>query len=129
VLTQDWGIDGTILRFPNQMYFVWSCFSRSLQSLCIAPMNSPTSLGTRAVLSEPTLAWERVDTPVNEGPAAMYHGGKTFLAYSASFCWTSSYQLGLLTYKSGDPMLMSSWIKTGPLFSSANGNYGPGHNG
>lgn len=92
-------------------------------------MNSPTSLGTRAVLSEPTLSWERVDTPVNEGPAAMYHGGKTFLAYSASFCWTSSYQLGLLTYKSGDPMLMSSWTKTGPLFSSANGNYGPGHNG
>ncbi len=92
-------------------------------------MNSPTSLGTRKVLSEPTQSWERVDTPVNEGPAAMYHGGKTFLSFSASFCWTSSYQLGLLTYKSGDPTLMSSWTKTGPLFSSANGNYGPGHNG
>ncbi len=59
----------------------------------------------------------------------MYHGGKTFLSFSASFCWTSSYQLGLLTYKSGDPTLMSSWTKTGPLFSSANGSYGPGHNG
>lgn len=92
-------------------------------------MNSPTSLGTRKVLSEPTQSWERVDTPVNEGPAAMYHGGKTFLSFSASFCWTSSYQLGLLTYKSGDPTLKSSWTKTGPLFSSANGNYGPGHNG
>ena len=24
---------------------------------------------------------------------------------------------------------MSSWIKTGPVFSSANSNYGTGHNG
>ena len=113
------------------MYFVYSCFSAAgLQSLCIAPMNSPTSIGAHKILSEPTLPWETVDTPVNEGPAAMYHGGKTFLAYSASFCWTSSYQLGLLTYKgSGDPTLASSWTKTGPHFSSANGNYGTGHNG
>jgi GH43 family beta-xylosidase len=96
--------------------------------MCIAPMNSPTSIGPGKVLSEPTLAWERVDTPVNEGPAPLYHDGKIFLAYSASFCWTPSYQLGLLTYNGGDPTLMSSWTKTGPLFSSANGNHGPGHN-
>ncbi|CAI4218380.1 unnamed protein product [Parascedosporium putredinis] len=130
-LTDHWGIDGTILRFPDKMYFVYSCFSpRGLQSLCIAPMNSPTSIGAYKILSEPTLSWETVDTPVNEGAAAMYHGGKTFLAYSASFCWTSSYQLGLLTYKgSGDPTEASSWTKTGPNFSSANGNYGTGHNG
>lgn len=130
-LTDHWGIDGTILRFPDKMYFVYSCFSpRGLQSLCIAPMNSPTSIGAHKILSEPTLSWETVDTPVNEGAAAMYHGGKTFLAYSASFCWTSSYQLGLLTYKgSGDPTEANSWTKTGPHFSSANGNYGTGHNG
>ncbi|KAH6632567.1 glycosyl hydrolase [Chaetomium tenue] len=127
-LTPDWGIDATILRVQNQNYFVWSCFSRGIQSMCIAPMNSPTSIGAGKVLSEPTLDWERVDTPVNEGPAPLYHDGKIFLAYSASFCWTPSYQLGLLTYNGGDPTLMSSWTKTGPFFSSANGNYGPGHN-
>ena len=101
-----------------------------MQSLCIAPMTSPTALGTPSrVLSEPTLAWERVQNPVNEGAAPLYHGNRTFLAYSASYCWTDSYQLGLLTYKgSGDPTLASSWVKTGPVFSSANGNYGTGHN-
>ncbi|KAI5777277.1 glycosyl hydrolase [Geopyxis carbonaria] len=130
-LTPDWGIDGTVLRFTDAMYFVWSRFSpNSLQSLYIAKMNSPSSLGTYYLLSEPTLSWERVNNPVNEGPAAMYHGGKTYLTYSASDCWTTSYQLGLLTYKgSGDPLLAASWTKTGPVFSSANGNLGTGHNG
>lgn len=93
-------------------------------------MNSPTSVGTAKTLSQPTLSWERIgEFPVNEGPAALYHGGKTFLTYSASYCWTSSYQLGLLTYKSGDPTNSASWTKSGPVFSSANGNYGTGHNG
>ncbi|KAL2157270.1 hypothetical protein VTH06DRAFT_6310 [Thermothelomyces fergusii] len=127
-LTQDWGIDGTILRVQNQKYFVWSCFSGGLQSLCIAPLQSPTSIGTPRLLSQPLLDWERADTPVNEGPAPLYHDGRIFLAYSASFCWTPSYQLGLLTYNGGDPTAASSWTKTGPFFSSANGNYGPGHN-
>ena len=132
-LTPEWGIDGSILRFPgtSRNYFVWSCFPRAnVQSLCIAPMTSPTAIGATRVLSEPTLPWETVDRPVMEGAAPLYGpGNKTYLAYSASFCWTSSYQLGLLTYKgSGDPTLTSSWTKTGPVFSSANGNYGTGHN-
>ncbi|THV80376.1 Arabinanase/levansucrase/invertase [Aureobasidium pullulans] len=130
-LFNEWSIDGTVLRFSDKNYFVYSCQRTNLQSLCIAPMNSPTSVGTPKTLSQPTLAWEKIgEFPVNEGPAALYHGGKTFLTYSASYCWTSSYQLGLLTYKgSGDPTLSASWTKSGPVFSSANGNYGTGHNG
>ncbi|RPA99471.1 arabinofuranosidase [Choiromyces venosus 120613-1] len=130
-LSAEWGIDGTVLRFPNIMYFVWSRFSpNSLQSIYIATLTPPATLGTPHLLSEPTLSWERVGSPVNEGPAAMYHGGNTYLTYSASYCWTTSYQLGLLTYKgSGDPLLAASWAKTGPVFSSANGNLGTGHNG
>lgn len=129
-LFNEWSIDGTVLRFPDKNYFVYSCQRTGLQSLCIAPMNSPTSVGTAKTLSQPTLPWEKIgEFPVNEGPAALYHGGKTFLTYSASYCWTSSYQLGLLTYKSGDPTNSASWTKSGPVFSSANGNYGTGHNG
>lgn len=131
-LTTTWGIDGSIVRFssPWTNYFVYSCFSDSLQSLCIAPLLSPGSLGASKVLSQPTQSWETAGTPVNEGPAALYHGGKTFLSYSASYCWTSSYSLGLLTWNgAGDPTLSSSWTKTGPFLTSANGNYGPGHNG
>lgn len=111
-------------------YFVWSRFSpNGLQSLYIAKMTSPSVIGTPYLLSEPTLSWETVGGAVNEGPAAMYHGGKTYIAYSASYCWTESYQLGLLTWNGGDPLLQSSWAKTGPVFSSSNGNLGTGHNG
>ncbi|KAL7276386.1 hypothetical protein RUND412_000624 [Rhizina undulata] len=130
-LSDVWGIDGTILRFPDQMYFVWSRFSDSgLQSLYIAEMTNPYTIGTPYLLSEPTNSWETVEAAVNEGPAAMYHGGNTYLTFSASYCWSTSYQLGLLTWDgSGDPLLEASWTKTGPVFSSANGNLGTGHNG
>ncbi|KAF2679647.1 glycoside hydrolase family 43 protein [Lentithecium fluviatile CBS 122367] len=131
-LTSTWAIDGSILRFSSWgNYFVYSCFlNGSPQSLCIAPLTSPGKIGTPQLLSQPTLSWERVNTPVMEGPAALYHGGKTFLSYSASYCWTASYSLGLLTWNgSQDPMLEASWKKSGPHFTSANGNYGPGHNG
>jgi len=94
-------------------------------------MSSAVALtGPARVLSEPTLPWERVRNPVNEGAAPLYRGNRTFLTYSASDCWTDSYQLGLLAYRgAGDPMLAASWVKSGPVFSSANGNYGTGHNG
>lgn len=94
-------------------------------------MTSPSSLGPATLLTKPTQSWEtQGDFPVAEGPAALYHGGKTYIAYSGSQCWSPSYQLGLLTYKgSGDPTNANSWTKSGPVFSSANGNYGTGHNG
>ena len=39
------------------------------------------------------------------------------------------YAIGLLTWNGGDPTQASSWSKTGPHFTSANGNYGTAHNG
>lgn len=54
-LSTVWGIDGTVLRFSDQMYFVWSRFSpNSLQSLYIAKMTNAYTLGTPYLLSEPT---------------------------------------------------------------------------
>ena len=104
--------------------------SNNLQSLCIAPMSSPGKIGATKVLSTPTNTWEKNGSPVMEGPAALYHGGKTYLTYSASYCWTPNYSLGLLTWNgSGNPALTASWKKSGPVFTSANSNYGPGHNG
>jgi GH43 family beta-xylosidase len=104
--------------------------SNNLQSLCIAQLTSPGKIGTTKVLSTPTQSWEKNGAPVMEGPAAMYYGDKTYLAYSASYCWTAQYSLGLLTWNgSGDPSLSASWAKSGPVFTSANSNYGPGHNG
>jgi GH43 family beta-xylosidase len=130
-LTNTWGIDGSIVRFSSWgNYFVWSCMSNNLQSLCIASLTSPGKIGATKVLSQPTQSWEKNGSPVMEGPAAMYHGGKTYLTYSASYCWTPNYSLGLLTWNgSGDPSLSASWAKSGPVLTSANSNYGPGHNG
>ncbi|KAK4441974.1 hypothetical protein QBC34DRAFT_453376 [Podospora aff. communis PSN243] len=132
-LTPQWSIDGTLHTLSSNLYFIWSCFPQpKLQSLCIAPLSTPTSLASMSqthILSTPTLPWERVCNPVNEGAAPLYRNNKTFIAYSASDCWTDSYQLGLLTYDgTGDPLLASSLTKTGPVFSSANGNYWTGHN-
>ena len=59
----------------------------------------------------------------------MYHANKTYITFSASFCGTQYYSLGLLTWTGEDPMNPRSWIKTGPVLSSANGNLGTGHNG
>ncbi|KAJ0114086.1 hypothetical protein J7T55_007920 [Diaporthe amygdali] len=125
----EFGIDGTVLTINNQNYFVWSCITSDLQGLCIATLDTPGSIGPRHELSLPLESWEVDGFGVNEGPAPLYHDGKTFLAFSASYCGTASYQLGLLTYEGGDPLEKSSWTKTGPLFSSANGNYGTAHNG
>ncbi|KAG8945491.1 hypothetical protein FRC04_000776 [Tulasnella sp. 424] len=124
-----WSIDGTVLTVSGTNYFVFSSFNGALQSLYIAPMTNAYTLGARSLLSDPTNSWETVGSPVNEGPQALYKNGAIYLTYSASYCWTPSYSLGLLKYNGGTVTSASSWTKTGPVFTSANGNYGPGHNG
>lgn len=67
---------------------------------------------------------------VNEAAAPLYHDGRVWLTYSASQCASPSYQLGLLEYDGvSDPLDAEAWTKTGPVFSSSEGNYGTGHNG
>jgi len=130
---QEWGIDGTIVDVQGWgNHFVWSCMTPDeLQSLCIAKLLTPTSIGPFSTLSQPTEPWERVEIPVNEGPVGLYHGNKTWIAYAASFCKTPDYAVGTLLWDGqNDPLKATSWTKSGgPVFSSANGNYGTGHNG
>lgn len=131
-LTSQWGIDGTVLRFNSWgNYLAHSCFNGgSLQSLCLAPLTSPTSIGAVSIISTPASAWEEHGGSVNEAPAALYYGGKTYLTFSASSCWTNYYSLGLLTWDGvTDPAKSAAWSKKGPVLSSAHGNYGPGSNG
>ncbi|RDI76908.1 hypothetical protein Vi05172_g13137 [Venturia inaequalis] len=131
-LTNEWGIDGTVSVINSKRYFIWSCQRDKLQSLCIARMTAPDKLAETHLISQPTNGWEKMQgkLPVNEGPAVLKRGNKVFITFSASFCWTTDYSLGLLTLKNGqDPLQMASWAKTGPVFKSANKNFGPGHNG
>ncbi|OGM47464.1 glycosyl hydrolase [Aspergillus bombycis] len=133
-LTTAWGIDGSIVRFNDYGNFmVWSCFHGvTYQSLCIQQLGSDyiSLTGDISVISEPVEDFETHGTPVNEGPAALYLDGKTHIAYSASYCWTSYYCVGLLTWDGAtDPTDKNAWSKhDGCLLSSANGNYGTGHN-
>ncbi|KAG8989361.1 hypothetical protein FRB94_001464 [Tulasnella sp. JGI-2019a] len=127
-----WMIDPTVLLYGGSEYLVFSAFSGSSQCLWIALMPTATTAGTPVLISCPTQSWEEVGDPVEEGPAPLYYGGKTWIIYSASYCWTPSYSLGRLELTGTNPLSASSWTKdtAGPVFGpSANGLYGTGHNG
>ncbi len=83
------------------------------------------------LLTRPEYEWEIVRIPVNEGPAAMIHNGKIYLAFSAS-ATGPEYCIGLMyADENADLMNINSWTKlASPLLTSADleGEYGPGHN-
>lgn len=83
------------------------------------------------LLTKPEYDWECVRIPVNEGPAAMIHDGKIFLAFSAS-ATGPEYCIGLLyADENADLLQPDSWTKLQkPLLTSEDlvGEYGPGHN-
>ncbi|WP_189145933.1 family 43 glycosylhydrolase [Streptomyces lacrimifluminis] len=130
-----WLIDATVLRYNSKLYLVGSgAIGGSKQSLVIAPMTNPYTVSgsTFSLISQPTLAWETSGAPVNEGPEPLYHDGRTFLTFSASYCQTADYKLGQLELTGTNPLLASSWTKKQtPVFqrNDAAGIYGPGHNG
>lgn len=128
-----WAIDGSILTIDDQLYFLFSSWVGENQNLFIAPMSNPWTIsGPRVLLSTPEYDWEQVGPNVNEGPVALYHNDQIFIIYSASFCATPDYKLGMLTYNGGDPLSRDSWDKNPePVFqrSDENGVFGPGHNG
>ncbi len=83
------------------------------------------------LLTKPEYDWERVRIPVNEGPAAMIHDGRIFLAFSAS-ATGPEYCIGLMyADENADLLDIKSWTKLDrPLLTSADleDEYGPGHN-
>ena len=132
-------IDGTVFTHNGNNYFLWSGHASAAdktQRIYIARMSDPWTLSTsRVLLSSPDYAWESVGAPpaVNEGPEVIKNaGGKVFLIYSASGCWTDDYALGMLTLKDGgDPLVPTDWTKSAtPVFSkkTSSAAYGPGHN-
>jgi GH43 family beta-xylosidase len=135
--TNDFLIDPTVLQLNGNLYFIFSAFppgDNVNQSLYIAPMSNPWTLSAnRTRISWPTLSWEQVGNPdVNEGPEILQRGGRTFIIYSASYCGTPDYKLGMLTLTGSNPLSASSWTKhPNPVFqkNTAGGVYGPGHNG
>ncbi|GIO35787.1 hypothetical protein J41TS12_06480 [Paenibacillus antibioticophila] len=131
--TDRWAIDGTVLTVSEKHYFIWSGWEEtdgSFQNLYIAEMSDPRTISSQRVLiSTPEHDWETSPGRINEGPQVNIRGNTINLVYSANGSWTDSYCLGLITAKIGDDLMdPGSWVKQDePIFSSANGVYGPGH--
>lgn len=134
-----WAIDATVLTGHGGPYVVWSGWpggTNGEQDIYLARLSSPTAAGHAVRLSRPQYGWETesgtVGVKVNEGPAVLEHGGRVYLTYSASGCWTPDYALGMLSADgSADLLQASSWHKSAtPVFSGGRGSgeYGTGHN-
>ena len=137
--TDFWAIDGSILEVNGSRYFMW-CGRPDVtnvnltQNVYIAKMANPyTITGPATMLTAPELSWEKVGFGVNEGPQALVSpDNKVFLIYSASYCGTDDYNLGMLSLKTGgDPLIKGDWQKSAqPVFSKQpqSSAFGPGHN-
>ena len=130
-MPDSWNIDGNYLEHKGKLYLLWSEWVGDEQLNWISRMSNPWTLtGERMVLSRPSLPWEQSGRKVNEGPEVLKHQGRTFVIYSASFCDTPDYKLGLLELTGDNPMDANSWNKAEqPVFERGNGVFGPGHNG
>ncbi len=136
--SNKWAIDGTVLNYKNELYFIWSGCNGEIhdkQELFIAKMNNPFSIcGEKVLLSTPEYEWEKRGGDginlafVNEGPAVLKINEKIYVVYSASGCWCKDYCLGLLELTGDNPLLISSWTKCKkPIFHSFGKIVGPGH--
>lgn len=133
-----WAIDGNIMEYGGTNYFLWcgrpnQSTGDLTQNIYIAKMkNAWTIEGNATRISTPTHAWEKNGFAVNEGPEFLLNGNKAFVVYSASFCGTDDYALGLLSLKeNGDPLIASDWVKSPqPVFTkdAQKSAFGPGHN-
>jgi GH43 family beta-xylosidase len=139
-----WAIDLTTQVLNGQRYAVWSGWERNTtiartpQHLYIARMSNPWTISSNLVkISSPTESWERREDPVDgldlqEGPEFLVRDTSVFIIYSTRESWLPAYRLGQLRLAGGaaaDPMNPASYVKSGPVFQSANGVIGVGHNG
>lgn len=128
-----WAIDGTVLTFRDELYFLWSGWVGTEnvdQRIYIARLKDPlTPVGDRVCISRPEHDWEKLGNPlINEGPEALWHGKELFIIYSASGSWGDDYCLGQLRLTGDDPMRPESWTKKPePVFSRTADVFGPGH--
>lgn len=141
-----WSIDPTVYDDAGQLYLLWSGWKGDVngqQNIYIAKMKDPCTVeGKRVMISEPQWSWETVgdlkdksEVPhvnVNEAPQVLRKDNRIFVIYSASGCWTESYNLGMLYADArSDLMNPESWTKSSkPVFSKNmfGAVFAPGHN-
>jgi GH43 family beta-xylosidase len=128
-------IDPSVLMVKGKPYLMYVGVGGGENAIYMTKLGEPLKLvGEKVLIAEPEYPWEKgagspKNYPVNEGPTALYHSGKTFIVYSGSDTASTFYCLGLLTFKGGDPLDRKNWIKTDhPVFTQnpAAGIVGPG---
>ncbi len=132
--TDKWAIDGTVLQYKGECYFIWSGWEGDVnvaQNIYIAHMSDPWTIDSeRTLLSVPDHDWEqRGGRPwINEGPVALVKGDTVHIIYSGSGSWSDFYCLGKLTYRGGDILDAASWTKyPDTVFEKTDKVFGPGH--
>lgn len=130
---RGFSLDMTYFECGGKHYVAWAQNGGN-SNVYLSTVNPDEPWKTTApamLLTKPEYDWERVRIPVNEGAAAMVHGGKIFLAFSAS-ATGPEYCIGLMyADENADLMKPESWTKLDyPILTSddLDGEYGPGHN-
>ncbi len=136
-----WAIDLTVATIGGQLYAFWSGWEGDApndktqnQNLYAARMANPYTVATNRVrISAPDQPWEdnppEIGFDLQEGPEVLQRNGQTFIVYSTRESWMPNYRLGQLKLTNpAAPLDPASYVKTGPIFVSANGVFGVGHN-
>lgn len=128
-------IDPSVLTVRGVQYLMYVTVDSGANETHIVRLAAPMQpTGADAVIAKPEYGWEKgagstKNYPVDEGPTALYHGGKTFVVFSASDTASPRYCLGLLTLRGTDPLQPGAWVKAPePVFSASpeHGIWGPG---
>ena len=140
-----WAIDATSWTAPNGIQYLSYCriehdehgHPRNVLQIC-RMTNPGTASYQYGDLARAEYPWEQLppyDTRhlINEGPFFVEKNDRLFLIYSANGCTIDDYCMGLLEFtgdKTDSTQLCSAkyWVKHDkPVFTQANGVYGPGH--
>lgn len=126
-------LDATHFAHQGKHWYLWAQKDPAIpghSNLYLAQLLNPWTIkGQPIMLSRPEYEWECAGFSVNEGPAAIRHGDRLFVTYSAS-ATDENYCLGLLSIDvNADPMQIANWHKSArPVFGTSwhNRQYGPG---
>lgn len=131
--TDKWAIDGTVFKYNNELYTVWSGWEGDTnvsQNIYIAHMSNPWTIDSERVLLSKPDYWDNYtrNPAINEGPCVAEVDGKIFILFSGNGSWTDDYSIGYLEFDGSDPLDASSWTKSKrPILQKGEKTYGPGH--
>ena len=125
-LEGKWTIDGTVMLYHDELYFIWT----RCAEMYISKMKDPLTLtGPVTVLAAPRFEFEQKVGCINEGPAVLYRNQKIHIVYSANDSQCDDYCLGVLTFnRQGDILDAQNWTKLDhAVFEKTAEIFGPGH--